>query len=269
MPPILPGKSAAAWSASTVMYILMCVPSGAGKSLSRFGYHRRQILRQGLSAGGLRGFFEKAGVREWGQSEEKGQLTCTLDSRWCRGHPRSVPLEILWGTPENVPWNCPPPREWEVGGFYPPPLVLLCLSVCLFVCLGPHWAACGILVPYQGLNPVPWQWKCWVLTTGPPGNSLILLWLRVSPAMWTPLHHFLVAAALSWRASHWGRHRRDTAAQAWQDAGHTPSADIRGAEGIRLRAPHVSATAGGGGGISAEACLRSDTHTPRIQHVPN
>lgn len=30
----------------------------------------------------------------------------------------------------------------------------------------------GILVPYQRLNPSPRQWRCRVLTTGPPGNSL-------------------------------------------------------------------------------------------------
>ena len=31
--------------------------------------------------------------------------------------------------------------------------------------------ACGILVPDQGWNPCPLQWKCGVLTTGLPGNS--------------------------------------------------------------------------------------------------
>lgn len=30
--------------------------------------------------------------------------------------------------------------------------------------------ACGILVPWAGIIPGPWQWKCWVLTIGPPGN---------------------------------------------------------------------------------------------------
>ena len=33
----------------------------------------------------------------------------------------------------------------------------------------------GSYFPDQGLNPGPWQWKCWLLTTGPTGNSLILL----------------------------------------------------------------------------------------------
>ena len=29
-----------------------------------------------------------------------------------------------------------------------------------------------ILVPSQGIEPGSWQWKYWVLTPGPPGNSL-------------------------------------------------------------------------------------------------
>ena len=35
-----------------------------------------------------------------------------------------------------------------------------------------HVAACGILVPDQGWNPCPLQWKLRVLTTGQSGNSL-------------------------------------------------------------------------------------------------
>ena len=30
----------------------------------------------------------------------------------------------------------------------------------------------GSKFPYRGQNPGPLQWKCGVLTTGPPGNSL-------------------------------------------------------------------------------------------------
>ena len=37
----------------------------------------------------------------------------------------------------------------------------------------------GILVPRPGIEPGPQQWKCWLLTTGPPGNSL-LLFLRLN-----------------------------------------------------------------------------------------
>ena len=36
-------------------------------------------------------------------------------------------------------------------------------------------AACGILVPLEGITPLPLQWKCSVLTTGPPGKSWICL----------------------------------------------------------------------------------------------
>ena len=36
----------------------------------------------------------------------------------------------------------------------------------------PCGMADGILVPPPGIETGPWQWKCWVLTTGPPGNSL-------------------------------------------------------------------------------------------------
>ena len=35
------------------------------------------------------------------------------------------------------------------------------------------YAACGILVPHQGLNPCPLQWKHWVLTTVPSVKSHI------------------------------------------------------------------------------------------------
>ena len=31
--------------------------------------------------------------------------------------------------------------------------------------------AYGILIPCPGIEPRPGKWKCWVLTTGPPGNS--------------------------------------------------------------------------------------------------
>ena len=38
-----------------------------------------------------------------------------------------------------------------------------------------HWLmACGILVPWPGIEPRPWQWKCQVLTTGLPRNSLVI-----------------------------------------------------------------------------------------------
>ena len=34
--------------------------------------------------------------------------------------------------------------------------------------------ACRILVPWPGIQSGPWQWMCWVLTTGPLENSLKL-----------------------------------------------------------------------------------------------
>ena len=43
-------------------------------------------------------------------------------------------------------------------------------------------AACGILLP-QGLNPWPLQWKCGVLTTGPPAKSFLLHFQRTPPLM--------------------------------------------------------------------------------------
>ena len=40
---------------------------------------------------------------------------------------------------------------------------------CSFVCL---WhSACGISVCQPRIELGPWQWKCWILTTRPPGNS--------------------------------------------------------------------------------------------------
>ena len=38
-----------------------------------------------------------------------------------------------------------------------------------FFCL--HHVAFRILIPWSGMEPHPGQWKRWVLTTGPPGNS--------------------------------------------------------------------------------------------------
>ena len=34
-----------------------------------------------------------------------------------------------------------------------------------------HCMACGILIPWPGIAPGPWQWKQWILTTGLPGSS--------------------------------------------------------------------------------------------------
>ena len=44
-----------------------------------------------------------------------------------------------------------------------------------------HCTTCGILVPWPGIEPVPLQQKCRVLTIGPPGKSLMML-LHGSPS---------------------------------------------------------------------------------------
>ena len=41
---------------------------------------------------------------------------------------------------------------------------------------GAHQVAYEILVPWLGIEPRLLQWKCQVLTTGPPGNSLKDYW---------------------------------------------------------------------------------------------
>lgn len=45
-------------------------------------------------------------------------------------------------------------------------------SLLFFLVVVPCQWACGILVPCQRLNPDFQQWKCRVVTTGSPGNSL-------------------------------------------------------------------------------------------------
>ena len=48
--------------------------------------------------------------------------------------------------------------------------VLFCFVLSFWL----HYTACGILVPKPGLNLAPWQGKCGVLTTGPPGSPELL-----------------------------------------------------------------------------------------------
>ena len=40
-----------------------------------------------------------------------------------------------------------------------------------FAYFRPGFAACRISVPRPGIEPWPWQWKHWILTIRPPGNS--------------------------------------------------------------------------------------------------
>ena len=44
----------------------------------------------------------------------------------------------------------------------------------------PHRAACRILVPRPGIELRPRQWKRWVLTTGPPGNSQTIFYFEIT-----------------------------------------------------------------------------------------
>ena len=49
-----------------------------------------------------------------------------------------------------------------------------CNQTFLFLLFCLFWlrrTACRILVPWPGLNPGLQQWKCWILTSGQPGNS--------------------------------------------------------------------------------------------------
>ena len=67
-------------------------------------------------------------------------------------------------------WGC----FWCYFKFYEVDLVIFverffcCYCYCCFFVF--CHVACRILVPNQGLNPHPLQWKHWVLTPGPPGN---------------------------------------------------------------------------------------------------
>ena len=50
--------------------------------------------------------------------------------------------------------------------------LFVCVCVCVCVCvLGPATWHTGSEFPDQGSNLCPLQWKCGVLTTGPPGKS--------------------------------------------------------------------------------------------------
>ena len=45
----------------------------------------------------------------------------------------------------------------------------------IYLFIWPYRVACGILVPWPGIEPGPWQWQSRVQTTGPPGNSQELI----------------------------------------------------------------------------------------------
>ena len=50
---------------------------------------------------------------------------------------------------------------------------------------------CRISVPWSAIEPGPWQWKCWVLTTRPPGNSLSPIFLYLFSDSLGTLHFSL------------------------------------------------------------------------------
>ena len=56
-------------------------------------------------------------------------------------------------------------------------LLLFYLFIYFFGCTVRHL---GSHFPDQGLNPCPVQWKHGVLTTGPPGKSSTILFLRLA-----------------------------------------------------------------------------------------
>ena len=56
----------------------------------------------------------------------------------------------------------------------------------LFV-LWPCLTACGISVLQPGIEPGPWQWKHRILTTSPPGNSLMLGFITFQIQISSPL----------------------------------------------------------------------------------
>ena len=55
---------------------------------------------------------------------------------------------------------------WDTWDHSSPSSLIACWFICLFC------GAYRILVPWPGVEPRLTQWKHWVLTAGPPGNSL-------------------------------------------------------------------------------------------------
>ena len=61
--------------------------------------------------------------------------------------------------------------------------------------------ACRILIPWQGREPIPLQWKCRALTTGPPGKSQFssLAEYSVPPCVWAFQVAFGKKPTCQWR----------------------------------------------------------------------
>ena len=88
------------------------------------------------------------------------------------------PQAPLSSMQNNVPSRRKTPGLWHTvdkqkeAGFFS--FFFLFLSFYFFFLsffFWPRRAACRILVLQPGIEPRPLQWKCQVLTTGPPGNS--------------------------------------------------------------------------------------------------
>ena len=61
--------------------------------------------------------------------------------------------------------------------------------------------ACGISVPWPGIESVPLYWKCGVLATGPPGKSpdfLFLCDLVLVGFMFLEIYPFLLGCPICW-----------------------------------------------------------------------
>ena len=71
----------------------------------------------------------------------------------------------VWLSVLNLPFNwCSSTPPGELWWFF-------------FLIFWPHQAACGIFVPWPGIELVPLHWQHGVLTTGPPGKSWTLVGL--------------------------------------------------------------------------------------------
>ena len=64
------------------------------------------------------------------------------------------------------------------------PNIFILKRLFFFFHFWPHLEACGILVPWPGMKPLPLQWKCSVLTTEPPGKSPDIFSLKDSTLGW-------------------------------------------------------------------------------------
>ena len=104
----------------------------------------------------------------------------------------NLPLEgVFWASQSQRDLPTPPCKVWiTVTGspFLTPsspmlqslhPPVSNSLIFLSFFFFWPPLAACGILLPQPGIEPMPLQWKHGVLTTGPLGKSFNISWIWI------------------------------------------------------------------------------------------